>query len=408
MYRCGWMVLLPLGVVSLAGCNGADSTVAPPKPPEIDVSLPVSDTLTDFEVFTGRTQALNSVDLKARVTGYLEQAPFRQGEDVKKGDILFVIQQNSFEAALKQAKATRDQQKAMMEYNETVYQRNRNLTNRNAVSTEDLQQTRANRDSSKAAYEAAIAAVAIAQQNYDWTVIRAPFDGRISRRLVDVGNDVMADTTVLASLVQLDKLYAYFDVDERTLLSITDFLPQGKVPAELNQKLPVKLGLANEKPEDFAHDGALDFVDNRVDANTGTLRMWGIFNNPKFDLKPGLFIRVRMNVGKPRQAFFVAETALGSDQGHKYLYVVNEENKVVYTPVTVGQRKNGLIAIEHGLKGDERIVVNGLQRVKQQMEVKPKVISMPRTDVQATNTPVVGLKPMEDKGQGAARPADKH
>jgi RND family efflux transporter MFP subunit len=358
------------------------------------VSLPVADTLTDYEIFTGRTQAITYNDLRARVTGYLEKAPFLQGEDVKKGDVLFIIQQKPFEDALRQAKATRDQQKAQLAYAEALVQRNRMLSTRNALDIEAMQQAVASRDTSKAAVESAEAAIALAQQNLDWSIIRAPFDGRISRRLVDPGNDVIADNTVLASLVQVDPLYAYFDIDERTLLRIDPLLPQGKVPPDADKKFPLTLGLANEKPEAFSHSGKLAFSDNKVDPSTGTLRMWGIFENPKLDLKSGLFIRVRMGIGEPRPVLFVAEAALGSDQGRQFLYVINEKKNedgtpvlkedgspvqvVAYTPVVVGQRKNGLIAVEQGLKGGERIVVEGLQRIRPKMDVEPRVVDMPR------------------------------
>jgi RND family efflux transporter MFP subunit len=398
------MVLLPLVVAVLAGCNGTEPlSVAGGKPPEVQVSVPVADTLADYEVFTGRTQAFQSVDLKARVSGYLDQAPFEQGDDVKKGDVLFVIQQKPFQDALNQAKATRDQQKALLAYNEALYQRDRGLTMKGSVGLEELQQVRANRDSLAAGVRGAEAAVEIAQQNLDWTVIRASFDGRISRRLVDPGNDVQAGNTVLASVVQVDPLYAYFDVDERTLLRICDLLPQGKVPSDAAQKLPVLLGLANEKPEDFSHKGTLKFADNKVDPTTGTLRMWGTFENPKRDLRPGLFIRVRLGIGQPRPALFIAESALGSDQGRRYVYVVNEQNQVVYTPVEVGQRKDGLIAIEKGLQGGERIVVNGLQRVRSQMEVQPTSVPMPRAKGSATTAPIVGLKGTPGKNQEATK-----
>ena len=156
----------------------------------------------------------------------------------------------------------------------------------------------------------------------------------------------MADNTILASLVELDKLYAYFDVDERTFLRINPLLPNGMVPADAEKKLPVLLGLANEQPEAFSHPGVLKFADNKLDASTGTLRMWGTFENTKFDLKPGLFVRVRMGIGEPQQALFVRESALGSDQGRKYLYVLDSENKVTYRPVEVGQRKDGRIAVK--------------------------------------------------------------
>jgi RND family efflux transporter MFP subunit len=204
---------LLLVLVALAGCEG---TQAPPdqnRPADVDVSLPVKDTLRDYEVFTGRTQALNAVDLRARVTGYLAEVRFKEGQDVKKGDVLFVIQQDPFRDALAQSEATLSQQQAQLKYNEAIYQRNRILVGRQGVSQEDLEQSRANRDQYIAGVSGAEAAIKIARQNLQWTEIRAPFDGRISRRQVDPGNDVIADNTVLASLVELDKLYAYFDVD---------------------------------------------------------------------------------------------------------------------------------------------------------------------------------------------------
>jgi RND family efflux transporter MFP subunit len=408
------MVLFLLTTLTLSGCGGAESPATEAKPPEVQVSSPVTDTLTDYEVFTGRTQAINAVDLRARVTGYLEKAPFEQGTDVKKGDVLFVLQQKPFEDALKQAKANVDQQKAQLAYNDAVYQRNQGLFGRGSVSMEEIQQTRASRDTSKSAVEAAEAAVALAQQNLDWSVIRAPFDGRISRRLVDPGNDVIADNTVLASLVQLDPLYAYYDMDERTLLRIRNRMPEGKVPSDAAQQFPVTLGLANEKPEDFSHPGVLKFADNRVDASTGTLRMWGIFDNPKHDLYPNLFIRVRMGIGTPRPALFVSEAALGSEQGRQYLYVVNREKDedgaehdvIAYTPVVAGQRKNGLIAIEKGLKGGERVVVDGLQRVRPKVEVEAKLVEMPRAKDPTASMPVVTQPSSGNKGPGATRPSE--
>ena len=213
---------------------------------------------------------------------------------------------------------------------------------------------------------------------------------------MDPGNDVVADKTILASLVLLDPLYAYFDVDERTLLRIGALLPNGKVPADAAKQLPLTLGLANEKPEDFTHKGTLKIADNKVDATTGTVRMWGVFDNSKRDLRPGLFVRVRMDIGPPQPSLFVTETALGSDQGRKYVYVVNDKDKVVYTQVDVGERKNGLIGVKpvHGyqLTKDSQVVVNGLQRVHPEMEVKPKPVDMPRVTIPTTEPTVVTQK----------------
>jgi RND family efflux transporter MFP subunit len=383
-YRKSLPVLL-LSLAAAVGCNRAPAESKQQKPPEVDVATPVADTIRDFDVFTGRTQAINNVDLRARVTGYLDKVNFNEGDDVEEGRPLFILKQEPFQYALRQAKASLAQQQAQLAYNDIDYQRAVNLRERGANSPDDVQKALAARDSLQGAVANAQAAVDVAQQNLDWATIKAPFTGRISRRLVDPGNDVMADNTVLANIVQVDPLYAYFDVDERTLLHIRSLLPEGKIPAEALETLPLTLGLANEKPEDFKHTGKLKFADNRVDPGTGTLRMWGTFQNPKRDLYPGLFIRVRMGLGKPRPALFVAEAALGSDQGRKYLYAVDDDNKIVRVPVEVGQRKNGRIAVESGLKGGERIVVTGLQNVRPKMEVAPKLLAeMPHVQTPST------------------------
>jgi RND family efflux transporter MFP subunit len=419
MRRRAWMLLSSLALITVLGCGDKSAQLPPNKDQEVEVSSPIKDTLTNYEFFQGRTQAINSVDLRSRVTGYLVEAPFKEGEDVKKNDVLFIIQQKPFKDALRQATASRDQQKAQLVYNEANYKRNLELYKKSgggAVSENDVEQSRSARDASKASVEAAEAAVEIAKQNLDWTEIRAPFDGRISRRLVDPGNDILTDNTILATLVQLDPLYAYFDVDERTLLQIGNQLPQGKVPDNAAQLFPVTLGLANEKLENFSHPGVLKFSDNRVDATTGTLRMWGIFENPKFDLKPGLFIRVRMGIGKPQESWFVAESALGSDQGRQYLYLVNKEQKddgstkdvIAYFPVEVGQRKNGLIAVKginRDLKPDDRIVVKGLQTIRPKIVVETKSVDMPRANGPSTKTTVVGTISSGEKGSGPAKPS---
>jgi RND family efflux transporter MFP subunit len=289
--------------------------------------------------------------------------------------VLFVLQQKPFVDALTQAQRNLEQLKVQREFNKRDLERTSRSGPGSSLTDIDKAETAYRTSTSQVA--AAEAAVGLAQQNLDWATIRAPFDGRIGKRLVDRGNDVKADDTILATIEQINPLYAYFDVDERTLLHIGGRLPQGKVPADAARTFPLTLGLANEKPENFVHKGTLQFADNRVDANTGTLRMWGLFENPRLDLKSGLFVRVRMGIGEPRESLFVTESALQSDQGRKYLFVVDGANKVVYTPVEVGQRKDGLIAVR-GLKGDERVVVDGLQRIRSQMEVVPEEVTMPR------------------------------
>jgi len=388
-----WVAGALLAAVAVVGCEGEGKSPEATKP-EIEVSIPGSDSVADFEVFTGRTQATHYIDIRARVTGYLDEAPFTEGEDVKEGDVLFKIDPRPYEAMLAQAEADVNLATSHFQSMQDVY--TRDVKSPSATPEATLIQDRDNREEAKATIARAKAARQAAQQNVDYCVIKAPFSGRISRRNVDTKNDVIADNTVLASLIQVDPLYAYFDVDERTLLRIGALLPGGKVPADAAKQLPLTLGLANEKPEDFAHKGTLRIADNKVDSATGTVRMWGVFDNTKNDLRPGLFVRVRMDVGQPQRSLVVAETALGSDQGRKYLYVVNDENKVVYTQVDVGQRKDGLIAVKpvHGyqLTEGDRVVVNGLQRVHADMEVEPKRVDMPRVKNPATAPTVVTQK----------------
>ncbi|MHC5537744.1 efflux RND transporter periplasmic adaptor subunit [Singulisphaera rosea] len=341
------------------------------------MSTPVRGTVTDAEVFTGRTQPIMSADIRSRVSGYLEKALFRDGEDVVAGSPLFQLELRPFELAVKQARGTLDQQKAQLKYNEANYSRVNRLSRNGAVSVDEVQQVSSSRDSSLAAVETATAALEMAQQNLDWATVRAPFAGRISRRQVDPGNTVAADTTILASLVQLDPLYAYFDVDERTVLRVRSQLAPGKSP-ESRLALPVSLGLSDEPVEVFSRSGSLKFTDNKVDPNTGTLRAWGTFANPQRDLHPGLFVRVRLQLGQPRTVLMLSEAALGSDQGRRYVYVVDAQNKAERVPVEVGPRSDGLIAIDKGLKGDERVITRGIQNIRPKAAVIPKTVEMPR------------------------------
>jgi RND family efflux transporter MFP subunit len=383
-------LLLPAAAV---GCNQAKSQPEDTGPPEVLVSLPVKSEIVNYQVFTGRTSPVERVDLRARVTGYLERVyvgrdadsetgkrAIKEGDDVKKGDVLFVIQQKPFRDAVTQAEKNLDQLVAQRDFNKRNMDRMR--TGGTGISPSDLDSAETAYRTSESQVAAAKAALELARQNLEWTTIRAPFDGRIGKRLVDRGNDVKADDTILATIEQLDPLYAYFDVDERTMLRIRDQFPEGLVPEDAAERFPLALGLAHEKPEDFKHAGTLQFADNRVDSSTGTLRMWGLFENREHNLKSGMFVRVRMGIGTPQQAMLLAESALNSDQGRKYVFVVNEENKVVYTPVTLGQRKDGLISVA-GLKEGDRVVVDGLQRARSGQEVAPKEVPMPRAGDEA-------------------------
>jgi len=395
MKHMAWLGLFVGFALLQSGCTRNQTQAPTVKPPDVEVSYPVREKVANYEVFTGRTQAYNFADIRARATGYLKEAKFVEGEDVKEGALLFVIDPQPYDAALNQAKANVTLQQAQLTYNEADY--NRLVDLRQNVSPDEVDKARAARDQAKAAVDAAKAAVKTAQINLDFTQVTAPFSGRIGRRLVDPGTDIQADVTVMASLMQVDPMYAYFDVNERTLLQIRGLLKDGKVPADAAEKFPVKLGFADERPEDYGHDGMLKFADNKVDPNTGTLRMWGTFKNPQHDLYSGLFIRVRMtiplNEEEEKKWLFVSEVALGSDQGRKYVFVVKpgDEEVIARIDVEVGQRQNGLVAVK-GLKGEERVVVNNLQRLRPDVKVgKIKPVEMPRAHGPATSPPIAGL-----------------
>jgi multidrug efflux system membrane fusion protein len=379
-----------LALLLAAAAAGCDQTKPPPDdaPPEVMVSRPVQADIVNYEVFTGRTAPVERVELRARVTGYLDKVyvgrdadvesgrkVFKEGADVKKGDVLFVIQQKPFVDAVTLAQKNLDQLLTQRDFNKRNMDRMR--TSGAGASPTDVDTAETAYRTSDSQVAAAKATLELARQNLAWTTIRAPFDGRIGKRLVDRGNDVKAEDTILAVIEQIDPLYAYFDVDERTTLRIRDQFPDGLVPEDAATRFPLALGLANEKPENFKHTGTLQFADNKVDSGTGTLRMWGLFENASHGLKSGMFVRVRMGIGLPGPALFVTEGALNSDQGRKYVWVVNDENKVVYTPVTLGQRKDGLISVR-GVKEGDRVIVDGLQRVRAGQEVAPKDVPMPQ------------------------------
>ncbi len=405
------------------GCQG-EAPQSQQKDPDVEVSTLFSGKVNDSEVFTGRTQTMHYVDIKARVTGYLKKIYFKEGEDVQEGAPLFDIDSTPYDAARDQAQATANQADAQAKQALTHLQSVQDTYKRDlaspsatpeAIAIQDrdaVDEAQAALNAARETHKAALAALKTAQTNVDYCHIKAEYSGRISRLSVDLNNDVIADSTVLASLVQLQpKMYAYFDVDERTMLDLVvskqdkykpGFLPQGKVSDEAVKNLHLMLSLANddENPETFDHPGGLAIVDNKIDAATGTVRMWGTFDNDRKDLEPGLFVRVRMDKGAPHEALLVSEAALGSDQGFQYLYTVNDKNEAEYTRVDVGSKTRGRIAVTAAkgypaLTKDTRVVVDGLQRIHPVLDEKtgkPKPVKI--------NATVVDMPQAEEEGSG--------
>jgi RND family efflux transporter MFP subunit len=374
------ILLLTLSLLSVlpAGCKRDQAAPAPPGPPAVKYSFPIEKDVTEYEYFTGYTEAYQRVDIQASgVSGYLEKIGFKDGEFVKKDDVLFVLDQKPYKALLAKAKATLAQTEARRTRVEADYLRAEALFQRGSTGREDLEQKRGDRDEAVANVGAARADVALAEQNLKYTEICAPFDGRMSRRMVDIGKRVTSDT-VLSTIVSLKDTYAYFDVDERTLLR--QMIKDGTLSTARSGTVVIEIGLADETG--YPHKGTVDFVDNRVDLNTGTMWMRGTFAKPNNTEKsdtpftPGVFIRVRFPIGEIKNAVLVPEQAIGTDQGQKYVYVIEkkkDDEVASYRQVIVGrQHEDGPRVIKSGLKAGEKVVVKGLQRVRPNTPVSPE------------------------------------
>jgi RND family efflux transporter MFP subunit len=365
--------------LGLTGCARQSSQAPPAAPIPVMVSYPVERDVADYADFTGRIAAVDSVEVRSHVWGYLDQVNFKEGALVNKGDVLFELDPRPYQAMLNQAKAKVAQDEAQLKFDEAEYQRNLNLARNGAVSQSDLEKSSAARGVDIANVTADKAIVAARQLDVEYTKVTAPVSGRVSRYVVTVGNLIQSGDqsggTLLTTIVSVDPMYAYYDVDERTVQRVSQLIREGKVKWTSNTEWPVSLGLATE--EGFPHQGTVNFVDNQVNPKTGTLRVRGVFPNKDQSLSPGFFARVRVPMGPPHQALLVSDRALDSDQGQKILFVVNDKNEVVSRAIRVGALHDGLRAIEDGLKAGERVIVNGLQLVRPGITVEPTLVDMP-------------------------------
>jgi RND family efflux transporter MFP subunit len=308
-------------------------------------------------------------------------APFKEGDLVHEGDLLFQIDPQSYRADLNLAEANLKLANADSNLQLRNSQRSGVLIRNRAIGQEEYDTSVATWEKSKATVEAMMAARDRAKLYLDWTRVTAPLSGRISRRFVDPGNLVVADNTILTTIVSDEQLYAYFDVDERTYLNLVGPAAQGQRSLLSSLEFPVLMSLANE--DQFTRTGVVNFIDNRVNANAGTMRMRAVFENSKGALRAGLFVRIRLPLGTPYRALLIPDEALASDQGHRYVYVVNDKNEVVYHPVTLGQEIHGLRVIKQGVAEGERVIVSGIQRVRPGVTVQAKMQDPPSLETKS-------------------------
>jgi RND family efflux transporter MFP subunit len=373
--------------LTVAGCAQRSPEAMQQSPMSFTVAYPVEQYVTDYADFTARTVAVDSVEVRAHVWGYLDKVNFKEGALVKKGDVLFELDPRPYQAALDQAKAKVAQDEAQLTYDEAEYQRNLRLVATGAASRSDLDKTAAARGVDKANIAADKALVVSRELDLAYTKVTAPVSGRVSRYVVTVGNLIQSGDqgggTLLTTIVSVDPMYAYFDVDEYTVLRVRRLIREGKAKSARDSELSVRLGLAND--DGFPHQGTINFVDNQVNPKTGTLRLRGVFPNADEALAPGYFGRVRVPIGFPHQALLVSDRALDTDQGQKIVYVVNEQNEVVSRPVRLGALHDGLREVTNGLKAGERVIVNGLQQVRLGAVVDPKLVDMPNGIAKSEN-----------------------
>ncbi|WP_169976953.1 efflux RND transporter periplasmic adaptor subunit [Tautonia rosea] len=367
----------------VAGCQSAEPSVVESGPPPVSVSRPLVRPVVDYDTYTGRTRAVSTVEIRARVQGYLKEICFEAGDLVEAGQVLFVIDPREYQDAVALAEAQVEQAKARARLAAVERDRYRTLAQRDVGSRQDFDRAAAAYDVAVAEARGAEAELRRARLDLSFTEVTSPITGKAGAHMVDVGNLITVgktDDNLLTTVVSVDPMFVDFDVDERALLryrqNASELRGEELDATRIREaRFPVEVGLAVEAG--YPHVGILDFADNRIDPNTGTLRARGVFPNPNQLLSPGLFARVRIPLGKPEDAILITETALGSDQGIRFAYVVDVENRVERRLVAIGPVFSGMAVVTEGLTTEDRVIVTGIQRVREGIVVEPRDVAMP-------------------------------
>jgi RND family efflux transporter MFP subunit len=367
---CSELLIIVALSLWLAACNNQQPAVHGLPPTEVTVSKPKQKEVVDWNEFTGRTAAIKLVNITPRVSGYIVDIPFKEGDNVHKGDLLFQIDPRPYQDAYEQAVGQLQQAQANQQLQDTTFARQQRLRETGVIAKEDYDTALSNKNQAAAQVVSAQAARNSAQLNLEFTHVTSPIDGRASRQLVNIGNLVQADSTQLTTIVSIDPIYAYFSVDELAALSYQRLIRDGKVASSQGGKVPVYLQLQDETG--FPHEGTIDFSDNAFDSSTGTLLIRGSFPNTDGFLTPGNFVRLRVASSPKYNALLVADRAIGSDQDQSFVYVVDSKNVARLRHIKTGQLAEGLRVVKSGLQPDDLVIINGIIKVRPDNPVRPQ------------------------------------
>lgn len=369
-WRASWLLPLIAALLPAAGCKPSAPTAA--ALPEIATAQVVSKRIKDWDEYTGRFQAVDSVEIRPRASGYIDEVKFREGQLVKKDDVLFVIDQRPYQADHDRARAGLELARSQFELAKLEAARAQKMKDSGAVSREELDSRLSLLNQQEASVAAAKATLDSAALMLSFTKVRAPIDGRVSRAEITKGNLVAGGNeggTLLTTIVSVDPIYVYFEGDENAYLRYQSMARQGERSSSRDAHNPVRVGLADEAG--FPHEGEMDFVDNQLDVRTGTIRARAVLSNKEGRFTPGLFARVQLLGSDEYDAVLVDDRAIGTDQSQRFVLVVGPDDKLQYRPVQLGRNIDGLRVIRKGLSASDSIVISGLQRVRPGMQIKP-------------------------------------
>lgn len=365
---------IPLAALILAACARNEAAEAPAAPPPVQASKVILKSVTEFDEFTGRFEAVDRVEVRPRVSGYVTATRFAQGHEVKKGDILYVIDSRPYQATFKHAQAELTRAKTQLALAKSEGERAARLVAARAISQEEFDARISGNEQAAANLQAAEAALESAALDLSFTEVRAPISGLVGRAEITAGNLVAAGQTLLTTVVSIDPIYVSFDGDEQVYLKNVGQELRGEVKSSRDSHNPVWAGLADE--QGHPHEGVMVFLDNELDPTTGTIHARGLFKNADRRFTPGMFARVKLVGSAKYDALLINDSAIGTDQSVKFVLRVGADNKIEYVPVKLGPVIDGLRVVREGLKVNDVIVVKGLQQVRPGMPVTPQLVAM--------------------------------